>query len=150
MGKNTKDNQVAAEPVLGGIPFFNIHSKETRVCQTEEHIAAFYNSSDLGPNAKNRQDRGWRLDPEIVIEMEEIQADESRMAEIAKQFSIPEENVEPYHILKVIAARILKENKAKLPKEEGAYASEYERMVTEARQKRLDKASDTKDNETTN
>lgn len=69
------------------IKYFSIRTGETRDADTEPKIAALYNSSDLGVNARQGQDFGWRLAPEIVIQMRRIKEDYPKLMQIAQQFS---------------------------------------------------------------
>lgn len=73
------------------IKFFNIRSGETRICDTEPMIAAYYNSSNEGPNAQGGQDFGWRLAPETVARMREIQSDQSALDRIKLNFQLADE-----------------------------------------------------------
>lgn len=85
------------------IKFLNIRSKEVRVAETEPLIAALYNSSDKGPNANNGQDFGWRLAPEVVVEIRRIKSDPNRIQEIANRFRKPYDEVGETDILKFIS-----------------------------------------------
>lgn len=123
-----KKNQV-------GIKFFNVNTGEERVASTSEHIAAFFNSSDLGPNAKNHQDFGWRLSAETVAEMEIIKEDPAIMAQIASVYQIPPDEVADYNVLKYIADQRFRAA-AIASREQGKdYRSDYEKAVAEAREK---------------
>lgn len=115
-----------------GIAFFNINTGETRVAETVEHMAAFYNSSDLGPNAKNKQDFGWRLAPEIVLELEEVKSNPDLMIRIASVNQIPPEDLADFNILKFIADRKFKEV-AKAEAKTEDHTSEYEKRLAELR-----------------
>jgi hypothetical protein len=101
------------------ITFYNIKSGETRVVATspddvknpddfdaryvEAKIAALYNSSDLGVNARAGQDFGWRLAPTMVKKLREIRRDDELVRRIAAQIAVPEENLEDSNILYHIA-----------------------------------------------
>lgn len=117
-----------------GITFFNINSGETRVAGTGEHIASFFNSSDLGPNAHNRQDFGWRLAPEIVVEMEQVKEDPTLMSQIAATYQIPPDEVADFNVLKFIADRKFKAVARTNAAQGKNYASEYEKNVAAARE----------------
>lgn len=67
------------------IKFFNIRSKEVRVAETEPLIAALWASSDHSPNITQGQDFGWRLAPEVVVEMKRIKQDWNTLTDIAKR-----------------------------------------------------------------
>lgn len=75
------------------IKFFNVKTKETRTVDTEPMVSAFYNSSDLGPNARVGQDMGWRLAPEVVVRIKKMKTDEALMTKIAANYQIPRENL---------------------------------------------------------
>lgn len=68
------------------IKFLNIRNKEVRVAETEPQISALWASSDHSPNVTQGQDFGWRLAPEVVVEMKKIKQDYSLLLEISKQF----------------------------------------------------------------
>lgn len=69
------------------IKFFNIKSKEVRVAETEPQIAALWASSDHSPNITQGQDFGWRLAPEVVVQMKKIKQDYDQLANIARRIS---------------------------------------------------------------
>lgn len=107
---------------------------ETRVASTVEHIAAFFNSSDEGPNAKNKQDFGWRLAPEDLIELEDLKNDPNVMERIAAQYQIPAEDVADYNVLKFMASKRFKTKTVDTKSETKDYESDYARRVREARE----------------
>lgn len=117
--------------VKAGITFENTKSGEVRVCETVEHIAAYFNSSNLGPNAHAKQDHGWKLSPEDVIELEEVKNDPTLMMQIAQVYQIPPEDVADYNVLKFIATRRFKA----AAQEEGGedHVSDYEDRVRKLR-----------------
>lgn len=119
-----------------GIVFENIKTGEVRTASTVEHIAAFFNSSDEGPNAKNKQDFGWRLSPEDLAELEEIKEDPAIMAQIAQVYQIPPDEVPDYNVLKFIANRRFSEAARDAQSEGKDYESDYDRRVREAREAR--------------
>lgn len=109
------------------IKFFNIRSKETRVADSEPMIAAMFNSSDKGPNALVGQDFGWRLAPEVVVEMRRIRNDPRRIQEIANNFQKPYNEVGETDILKYISD---KTSVASAPVAiEGDYEDEYKAAI---------------------
>lgn len=69
------------------LKFFNIRSKEVRVAETEPQISALWSSSDHSPNAQQGQDFGWRLAPEVVIQVEKIRQNPDLLLQIASRFS---------------------------------------------------------------
>lgn len=85
------------------IDFYNTRTKETRTAHSAEHIAAFYNSSDLGPNARNGQDMGWRLSPAIKVRLDELLRDEDMLEKIADKFRINREDIREYTVLQWIS-----------------------------------------------
>lgn len=117
-----------------GIVFENIKTGEIRVASTVEHIAAFFNSSDEGPNAKNKQDFGWRLSPEDLVELERLKQDVTVMERIASSYQIPIEDVADYNVLKYMASTRFNEAARKAQSEGRDYESDYERRVREARE----------------
>jgi len=70
------------------IKFKNIYSGEVRECVSEPHIAAFWGSSDRGPNVNQGQDRGWRLAPEIVVELNKIKKSPELQQMVAARYGI--------------------------------------------------------------
>lgn len=129
-----KKNQV-------GIVFENINTGEIRIASTVEHIAAFFNSSDEGPNAKNKQDFGWRLSPEDLIELEETKRDGNVMERIAAQYQIPIEDVADYNVLKYMASKRFKKAAQEAESQGKDFESDYDRRVREYRESRTSKKS---------
>lgn len=118
-----------------GIEFFNVNTGETRVAATAEHIAAFFNSSDQGPNAHNKQDFGWRLSPETVVELEQVKEDPTLMTQIAATYQIPIDDLVDFNVLKFIADRRFKAAARSNAAEGKNYTSDYEKRIAEAREK---------------
>lgn len=87
------------------IKWFNIRSKEVRVAETEPQITAMWASSDHSPNITQGQDFGWRLAPEIVVEMKRIKQDERKVIEIAHRFNMLPEDVKDPDILAYISVK---------------------------------------------
>lgn len=85
------------------LKFFNIRSREVRVAETQEMIAAMWASSDRGPNASQGQDFGWRLAPEVVVELRRITRNPKIIQEIAARYSRPFEDIGEKEILKYIS-----------------------------------------------
>lgn len=106
---------------------------ETRTVGTVEHIAAFFNSSDEGPNAKNKQDFGWRLTPEDLIELEDLKNDPVVMDKIASVYQIPAEDVADYNVLKFMASKRFSVVKTDSRSDRKDYENDYQRRVNEAR-----------------
>lgn len=55
------------------------------MANTEPMISAMFNSGDLGPNANHGQDFGWRLAPEVVLQMRRIKKDQDILEKIASR-----------------------------------------------------------------
>lgn len=64
----------------------NIRTNLKTVAETEPQIAALWSSSDHSPNITQGQDFGWRLAPEVVVEMREIQGDLGALERIASRY----------------------------------------------------------------
>lgn len=92
------------------IKFFNIRSGETQVAETEPHITAMWASSDHSPNITQGQDFGWRLAPEVVVEMKRIKQDVNLLQVIATRIQKALEDVTEPDILGYISARTTPEN----------------------------------------
>lgn len=86
------------------IKFFNIRSREVRVAETEPLITAMWASSDHSPNITQGQDFGWRLAPEVVVEMKRIKQDVRTLESIAVRFGRPLEDVGEPEILQYISS----------------------------------------------
>lgn len=124
-----------------GISFENIVSGEVRVCTTTEQIAAFVNSSDIGPNASKKQDFNWRLSPDDLVELERLKRDPAIMERIASNNQISAEDVADYNVLKYMANLRFAEAARAREAEEMDHESDYERRVREARENRGKKAA---------
>lgn len=134
LSKEDADRKAQEKSEAVGIVFENINTGEVRVATTVEHIAAFFNSSDEGPNAKNKQDMGWRLSPEDLIELEELKNDVAVMERIASVYQIPAEDVADYNVLKYMASKRFAAAKQSAAANGKDYESDYERRVREARE----------------
>lgn len=84
---------------MSGIKFYNINSGELRDAETEPQIAAYWNSSDRGPNATLGQDFGWRLAPETLMELKRVQGDAQTLESISHNKKIAVENLSGPDIL---------------------------------------------------
>ena len=115
------------------LKFFNIRSKEVRVAETEPMIAALWSSSDRGPNVMQGQDFGWRLAPEVVVELKRIRSNPQRIQDIAVRYNLPIDAVDEKAILKFISDRTALE--AAPVAEEGDYEDQYRRDIAELEQK---------------
>lgn len=85
------------------LKFYNIRSKETRVADTEPMIAAMWSSSDRSPNASEGQDFGWRLAPEVVVQMKRIKRDNQMLLDLAKRYNVMSDAVDEKLILQYIS-----------------------------------------------
>lgn len=110
------------------IKFFNVRTGEKRIAKTNDlisnaHIAAFYNSSNLSPNANEGQDFGWRLAPEVIVEMKRIKNSPKLIEHIAVRYNLPIDSVKDTNIL----AYISDQNERKpAAEEEGDFTEEYQ------------------------
>jgi len=91
------------------IVFRNIYTGEQRQVDTEPHIAAFWGSSDRSPNVTQGQDRGWRLDPQVQVELENIMSNSAAQDEIARNARILTENMRESDVLLYISERNARE-----------------------------------------
>lgn len=123
------------------ITFYNTKTGETRVVATspedvpnaddfderyvEAKIAALYNSSDLGVNARAGQDFGWKLAPAMVKRLREIRRDSELTRRIAATFAVPEENLEDSNILYYIAREDARDARRKAESEETDHEKAY-------------------------
>lgn len=62
-------------------------------------------SSDHSPNITQGQDFGWRLAPEVVVEMKRIIADVTMLERIAARYNRPLEDVKETDVLMFISER---------------------------------------------
>lgn len=88
--------------------WINIRSGERTIAETEPQIAALWSSSDHSPNITQGQDFGWRLAPEIVVEMKKIKQDLGALERIAARFGKALEDIGEIDVLTYIS------NKTKL------------------------------------
>lgn len=126
------------------IKFLNIRSKEVRIADSEPKISAMWASSDRSPNITQGQDFGWRLAPEVVVEMEEILQDPIMLERIAAQRRIPLEDVGEKEVLTFISRRTDAENAPVANDIDNV--DEYQKQIRDERAKR-DKAKKTTDSE---
>lgn len=76
---------------------------ETTVAETEPQIAALWSVSDHSPNITQGQDMGWRLAPEVAVEMKKIKQDLEMLERIARRFGKSLEDVGEIDILTYIS-----------------------------------------------
>lgn len=87
------------------IKFYNIRNKQTLVAETEPHISALWASSDHSPNITQGQDFGWRLAPEVVVQMRKIMGDEDMMGKLAQRYNRLPEDVGETEVLQYISEK---------------------------------------------
>lgn len=116
------------------IKFLNIKTKRVLVADSGPKIAALYNSSDRSPNVNQGQDFGWRLAPEVVVEMEDIKKDVMMLQRIAAVLKMPYEDVDEKAILTYISSKTVAENAPVA--EDSDYSDEYYDSIRKERAKR--------------
>lgn len=109
------------------IKFFNIRSREVRTADTEPLITAMWASSDRSPNITQGQDFGWRLAPEVVVEMKRIKNSFEKLQEIAVKYGIPLDAVGEPEILTYISDKTSPAD-AQIA-QEGDYTDEYDQEI---------------------
>lgn len=109
------------------IKFFNIRSKEVRIAETEPQISAMWASSDRSPNITQGQDFGWRLAPDVVVEMKRIKQDEQTLLNIAKRYNMMLEDLDEKAILQYISEKTTAENATVANDDD--YTDEYEQEI---------------------
>lgn len=114
------------------IKFFNIRSKEVRVAETEPQISALWASSDHSPNITQGQDFGWRLAPEVVVEMQRIKQDINQLMVIAQKVNIPTDEITETHILEYISSKTAPDYAPVAADED--YSDEYNAEIRRLRQ----------------
>lgn len=126
------------------IKFFNVRSGETKVCDTEPLISAYFNSSDLSPNAHAGQDFGWRLAPEIVVRIKQIRSNPNQIEKIAVRYSLPLDEVKDTDILRFISAEEFAKERAK--NEGKDHTDEYEAEIRSLEDKKKSPAKSNDNN----
>lgn len=116
------------------IKFLNIKTKEVRVAREEPQIAALWASSDRSPNITQGQDFGWRLAPEVVVEMEDLKKDVSMIQRIAALQGRPMEDIGEKEILTYISSQTT-ETQAPVADAED-YEDDYRAAITAARKRK--------------
>jgi hypothetical protein len=109
------------------IKWWNIRSKEIRISETEPHTAAMWASSDHSPNITQGQDFGWRLAPEVVVEMKKIKQDLPTLTEIARQIMKQTDEITEPDILMYISAKYDDSNAPQA--DDGDYTDEYDAEI---------------------
>ena len=103
----------------------------------QAHMAAYLNSSNLSPNALKGQDFGWRLAPEIVVEMDRIREDITTLDTIARRVGVMVEDLRDFHILNHIAEQdfAAEAMKARQNAESVKHEADYEARLAKLREK---------------
>ena len=109
------------------IKYFNIRSKQVAIAETEPHIAAMWASSDRSPNITQGQDFGWRLAPEVVIQLKKTRQDAGKLREIAVTYGIMPDSVGEPEILRFISDHTQSENAPVA--QDGDYSDEYDQEI---------------------
>lgn len=73
--------------------------------ESEPKIAALWASSDHSPNITQGQDLGWRMAPEVVVEMKKIKQDMQMLEKIAARFGKLVEDIGESDVLTYISRR---------------------------------------------
>lgn len=105
------------------LKFKNIRSNEIRVAETEPMISALWASSDMSPNITQGQDFGWRLAPEVAVELKRIKRDPALLQQIANNMKKSVEELNEPDLLKYISDHTAVENAPVAM--EGDYEDEY-------------------------
>lgn len=116
------------------IKFVNIKSGEIAVAENEPHIAALWSSSDHSPNITQGQDFGWRLAPEIVVELKVIKQDAVQLSQLAARLGKPMDDISEPDILAFISTKYSEQNApiANTEDYQDAYDQEVRRRMAEA------------------
>lgn len=117
------------------IKFFNVRSGEVVVIPADlepivmdARIAAYWNSSDQNVNGIV-QDFGWRLDPETLKKVREIEQDEVLMERIADRSKVTVDDLTVPNILGYISSRAARAYQQEQAKDEVSHQREYEERV---------------------
>lgn len=109
------------------IKFFNIRSGLEAIADTEPKISALWSSSDHSPNITQGQDLGWRLAPEVVVEMKRIKQDITLLERIAARYKKGLEDLNETDILHWISDRTILEAAPVANIDE--YADDYDKQI---------------------
>lgn len=118
------------------VKFYNIISEQYIVADSEEHVAALYNSSDKTINAAQGQDRGWRIDPVLAVRLNRAMNDPRILQEIAAVNQTNVSDIKEYQVLTYITRSTSIEN-VETPRPED-FEDSYRKMVAKA-EAQLDK-----------
>lgn len=116
----------------------NIRSGEKAVAETEPQIAALWSSSDHSPNITQGQDFGWRLAPEVVVEMKKTKQDLTLLERIAARFGKALEDIGEIDVLTWISNKTTMEAAPEV--DIADYQDEYDRQVRQLEGKPTDAA----------
>ena len=117
-----------------GVKFYNINTNESVTLELQPQIAAFINSSNLGVNASRGMDKGWRIAPELAVEVEDFQADLEKMRKLSDRISVPIEGITVPDILFFISEEeALRARRETGLTEKGKYEDSYQQMIEVAR-----------------
>lgn len=119
------------------IKWFNIRTGLTTVTEQEPQTAALLASSDHSPNITQGQDFGWRLAPEVVVEMKKIKQHMPTLQQIATRFNKMLEDISESDILTYISNRTALEEAPVA--EVDQYADDYDLQVKAAEKAANDK-----------
>lgn len=109
------------------LKYKNYRTKEVVVAETEPHIAALWGSSDRGPNANQGQDFGWRLAPEVVVQLNDIKRNPATMVQIASMSQKGLADVSESDVLTYISS-LSDESQAPVASDED-YDAEYRQEI---------------------
>lgn len=118
------------------IKFFNIRSGEIKTVDTEPLIAAFFNSTDQHVNARLGQDFGWRLAPETIARIREIQSNQNTLDRIAQTFNLPIGEVADTDVVRWISLEDARTEARKNQEEQSDHEAEYQRQLRELDEKK--------------
>lgn len=114
------------------IKFVNIGRKindkfEEAIADTEPKITALWSTSDRSPNITQGQDMGWRLAPEVVVELKKIKQDGLLLERIAARYKKALEDIREPDILQWISDKTAVEE-APIATEDD-YKDEYDESI---------------------
>ena len=119
------------------IKFFNIKTGERVSLSRPHQIGAYINSSDLSVNAALGQDFGWRLAPEVIVQLDEFRADPRTLEDIARRIGTDVSELTTIHLVQHISYlddlghKIEAQREARNPKFQGDYEAEIARRRAE-------------------
>ena len=87
------------------LKWVNIRTGEKLIAETEPQISALWGSSNRHPNVMQGQDFGWRLAPEVEVELDRIKGDMDMLDRIARRFGKMVEDLREGDILTYLSNR---------------------------------------------